>query len=103
MTTETMPTVGQFFILKIAKALSRDKARETSNRAQPWFHTVIRLVFHLAGFTSLTYAGFYWHPIAGFVTMGLSFFLMSTLITARPMQQPGTPPNHSWATGDRRG
>lgn len=101
MTTEAMPTVGQFFLLKLARAMNRDNAREASNRAQPWFQLVIRLVFHLAGFASLTYAAFIGHPIAGFVTMGLSFFALSFLMTSRRVET--TPPNNSWATGDRRG
>jgi len=103
MTVEAMPTVGQFFLMKLAKAFARrDKAKEASNRAQPWFQTITRLVFHVAGFASLTYAGFYGHPIAGFITMGLSFFALSYLMTSRRVE-PTTPPNHSWATGDRRG
>lgn len=104
MTTETMPTVGQFFLFKLAKAFARrENVREVSNHAQPWFQTVLRLVFHLAGFASLTYGAFCWHSIAGFVTMGASFFILSFLTTPSRRSETATPPNHSWATGDRRG
>lgn len=103
MSSDALPSVGTFLGMKLAKAFaSREKAREISNREHAWVQTVIRLVFHLAGFGCLTYGAFLWHPIAGFVVAGFSFFAMSFLLTSRPTQT-ATPPNHSWATGDRRG
>lgn len=103
MSTDALPTFGTFFLAKLNKALARrEKARGASTHVHAWFQTVIRLVFHLAGFGCLTYAGFIWHPIAGFVVGGFSFFAMSLLLTSQP-SQTATPPNHSWATGDRRG
>lgn len=102
MTTEALPTVGTFLAAKLARAMAKRATPREGTYAPAWFQTVIRLVFHLAGFGCLTYAGFLWHPIAGFVVAAVSFFALSTLLTARPAQ-PATPPNHSWATGDRRG
>ena len=105
MTAEAMPTVSQFFVMKIASKLgSRKAAREASDPAHAWIQSVARLVFHLAGFACLTYAGFLWHPIAGFVVAGFSLFLMSWVTTGRAQPASAKPsPNHSWATGDRRG
>ncbi len=103
MTTETMPTVGQFFLMKLASKLrNQGVAREGSTRAHAWIQTLIRLVLHVAGFGCLTYAGFIWHPAAGFVVAGLSLFLLSWLTTSRGTPTP-QPVNHSWQTGDRRG
>ena len=103
MSSDALPTFGTFFGMKIAKALAtRDKPREATH-VHAWFQLVIRLVFHLAGFGCLTYGAFLWHSIAGFVVAGFSFFAMSFLLTSRPTAQPAVPPNHSWATGDRRG
>lgn len=105
MTTEALPTMTQFVAMRLARRIERSKAREANNHVRPWFQTVLRLVFHLAGFGSLTYGAFYWQPVAGFVVMGLSFFALSWLTTSQRVETPGptTPPNHSWATGDRRG
>lgn len=95
MTTMDVPTVGQFLTLRMAKFFAKRQARE-ANHAGAWFQTVTRLMLHLAGFSCLTYAGFLWHPIAGFVVAGFSFFVLSSLTTsdqpARPTHGPQPDP-----------
>jgi len=94
MTTMDVPTVGQFVTLKIAKFFaSREKTKEAN--APAWFQTVTRLVMHLAGFSCLTYAGFIWHPAAGFVAAGISCFLLSWLTTGngRPTEPKAAQPD----------
>ena len=105
MTTMDVPTVGQFLTLRMAKFFAnRGKGKEATH-APVWFQTVTRLVMHLAGFSCLTYAGFIWNPVAGFVVAGLSCFLMSWLTTGR--QATTTPTNRPQPDpltyGDRRG
>lgn len=98
MTTMDVPSVGQFAALRIAQFVAnRRKAKEA--HASAWFQTVTRLVLHLAGFGCLTYAGFIWHPVAGFVVAGLSCFLLSWVTTggqttagARPASAPQPDP-----------
>jgi hypothetical protein len=97
MTTMDVPTLGEFATLRMAKFFAKRQARE-ANHAGAWIQTVVRLVFHLAGFSCLTYAGFLWHPAAGFVVAGLSFFLLSWVTTsnqpasARPTHGPQPDP-----------
>lgn len=77
------PTVSQFLVMKLGQAISARKEAKvrTQNRAGTWALNTIRLMMHLAGFGCLTYAGFEWSTIAGFVVAGLSFFVLSTLMT----------------------
>lgn len=82
MTTMEVPTLGQFITLRVAKFFAkREKATQASTYAPTWFQSVIRLVMQLAGFSCLTYAGFLWHPAAGFIVAGISCFLLSWLTT----------------------
>lgn len=106
MTTMDVPTFGQFVTLRMAKFVGeRGKAKQVAH-AGTWIQTVTRLVMHLAGFSCLTYAGFLWHPVAGFVAAGLSWFLLSWLTTGKQQSatQPVNRPQPDPLTyGDRRG
>lgn len=105
MTTMDVPTVGQFLTLRMAKFFAnRGKPREATH-AGAWVQLVVKLVMHLAGFASLTYAGFLWHPIAGFVVAGLSCFLLSWLTNGKQAAtSPANRPQPDPLTyGDRRG
>lgn len=89
MTTMDVPTFGQFVTLRLAKYFAKkEKANEATNHASAWFQTVIRLVLHIAGFGCLTYAGFIWHPVAGFVAAGISCFLLSWVTTSGNSSAP---------------
>jgi len=88
MTTMDVPTVGQFITLRIAKFFAKREKGKQASHAPTWFQSVIRLVMHLAGFGCLTYAGFLWHPAAGFVVAGISCFLMSWLTTGDSRSEP---------------
>ena len=77
------PSMKDALRLNIAKwLLERKRAKEASSRTQinVW-QRFMRLVWHLAGFSCLTVAGFYAHMIAGFAVAGFSCFLMSRLTT----------------------
>jgi uncharacterized protein involved in cysteine biosynthesis len=77
------PSIKDAFKLNIAKWLiARKQAKEesTRNRVHAW-QTLMRVIWHLAGFSCLTVAGFYAHMIAGFAVAGFSCFLMSRLTT----------------------
>lgn len=96
MTTMDVPTIGQFAALHLAKIVARrDKAKQAP-RVRTWIESITRLVLTLSGFSFLTYAGFLCHPVAGFVTAGISCFLLSWLMTGsntrahqpQPQQDP---------------
>jgi len=106
MTTMDVPTFGQFVTLQMVKFFAnKGKAREATH-AGTWIQTVTRLVMHLAGFACLTYSGFLWHPVAGFVVAGLSCFLLSWLTNGKQQSasHPANRPQPDPLTyGDRRG
>ena len=82
MTTLDNPSISQFLVYKLGKAItSRNdaKAKQSTEvaRVRMWFQATIRLILQLFGFGSLTYAGFEWSTIAGFVIAGLSSFVLS--------------------------
>lgn len=83
MTTLDNPSISQFLVYKLGKAITARKEAKTSTSTHTgtWVTQIVRLMLHLAGFGCLTYAGFEWSTIAGFVIAGLSFFALSTLIT----------------------
>lgn len=85
MTTMEIPTVTSFLVMKL-NSLARKRA-EKATRPITWVQSFIRLVWHIAGFSSLTTAGFMWDMIAGFIVLGLSCFVMSQLTTSNPPQQ----------------
>lgn len=85
-----------------ARALrSQAERAKTSTRARTWVISTIRFMWHVAGFGSLTLAGFTWNITAGLVVAGVSCLLMSWLTAARPSQPP-VPPPHPGNHIDRR-
>lgn len=83
------PSMTEAVKLNIAKwLLQRKRTKEESTRTQlDVWQRLMRLVWHVAGFTLLTVAGFYAHMIAGFVVAGISCFLMSRLTTVPTNQE----------------
>lgn len=92
MTTLDNPTISQFLVFKLGKAITnRKEAKAKSNTyAGTWVIQLVRLVLHLSGFGCLTYAGFTVNMTAGLIVAGLSFFVLSNLSTSKPAQQPQT-------------
>lgn len=83
MTTwDTTPTFGQFLLHKINKTMDkRARTRAASEHAHTLYQAIMRLLLHIAGFGCLTIAGFAFNFIAGMIVMGISCFVMSTLLT----------------------
>jgi hypothetical protein len=77
------PTVAQLLLYKLGKALARkeEKAKVATNRAHTRIQTISRLMLHLAGFASLTIAGFSWTITAGWIAACISCFAFSWLTT----------------------
>jgi hypothetical protein len=80
MSTMDTPTFTGLLVMKLANR-ARAK-REGKAITRTMLQTIVRIVWHLAGFSSLTYAAFLWDMKAGFVVLGISCFVMSTLTTA---------------------
>lgn len=78
MTTLDTPTFTGFIIARMA-ARKRNKAMAATARTM--LQTIVRIVWHIAGFSSLTYSAFLWDMRAGFVVLGISCFIMSALTT----------------------
>lgn len=103
MTTLDSPSLSQFLVHKLGRAITeRKEAKATKAKAirtLTWFQSTIRLVLHLAGFASLTYAGFVWDIIAGLVVGGICCFILSSLITpTTPTSTNTRPPVDPMAT-----
>lgn len=81
-TMESNPSTWQFFAWKLGKALDRKASKE--RRVRTFMEASIRVLLHIVGFSCLTFAGFYWHVIAGLVVAGISCFLMAWLIGQTP-------------------
>lgn len=82
-------TLGNAFKMRLASLLVKSAERsEQVKRARTWMQSIVRFVLQVCGFSSLTYAGFLWHIIAGFVVMGVACFLLSTLLTNSNTSQP---------------
>jgi fatty acid desaturase len=92
VTTLDNPSIAQFLVFKLGKAITQkqDKAKEASH-ARTWVQATIRLMLHLAGLGCLTLAGFSWNMTAGLVIGGLSFFVLSWLTTTNTSQPSGPP------------
>lgn len=81
MTSLENPSIGQFLVYKLGKALAKKERARDATRTHTWVQTTIRLILQLAGFACLTYAGFVWHIVAGLVVAGISCFVLSWLTT----------------------
>ena len=84
------PTVLQILLTRAGKAITRrrEASRVSKATVSTWYVNTVRFVLHVAGLSSLTYAGFEWSTIAGYVAAGASCFVLSTLITS-----PATAPS----------
>lgn len=90
--TTLQPTLGNAFKMRLAGLLVKSAEQsEQVKRARTWVQSLIRFVMHAAGFSSLTYAAFLWHIIAGFVVLGIACFMLAPLATPKT-QQPQSPP-----------
>jgi len=83
VTTLDNPSISQFLVFKLGKAITKRKEAKSNvaTRAHTWVLTTIRLIAHLAGFGCLTFAGFTVSMTAGLIVAGLSFFVLSWLST----------------------
>lgn len=83
------PTFLQFLAWKLGKAMDRSITKQhTRSEANAWL-ILTRVMLHFVAFSSLTFAGFLWNPIAGFVVLGISCLILSALLTTpanRPQQ-----------------
>ena len=80
VTYEGIPTFQSYLAMRLAKAVSKRKERQST--ARPWITTIVRLALHIAGFSLLTWAGFTWNMPAGLITAGISCFVLSHLATS---------------------
>lgn len=84
---EDNPSLLNFFAWKLGKAMDRSASKK-ENRAHTLLQSTIRVMLHIVGFSSLTFAGFYWHVIAGLIVGGISCFALSWLLTTTDTPQP---------------
>jgi len=86
MDPSTNPTFLQFFAWRLGKAMDRQAKSKAYGtvRVRTILQTTVRLILHLAGFASLTIAGFTWSIAAGLVVAGASFFVLSWLTASNP-------------------
>lgn len=87
MTTMDVPSFTGYLALRMAK---KREARQAI--AQPRIQVLIRFMMHVFGFSCLTIAGFWAHPVAGFVVAGFSWFALSYLTTNRSTTENGPMP-----------
>lgn len=81
-TVDGTTSLPRFLVWKLAKAMDkRARTREATERTHTQFQTIMRLLLHIAGFASLTIAGFAFNFIAGMIVLGICCFVMSTLLT----------------------
>lgn len=87
------PTVAQILLTRAGKAITRRREAARVNKAtvSTWYVNTVRFVLHVAGLASLTYAGFEWSTIAGYVVAGISCFVLSTLVTSPVNPSPSEP------------
>jgi len=81
-TMEDVPSIREYFGFKLASAVAKRKKVKQST-VPALYESIVRLMLHLAGFGCLTYAGFQWTIMAGFIVAGISCFLLSTLTTRK--------------------
>jgi hypothetical protein len=85
--SQANPSFRQFVAYKLGKAIDRSATKE--RRVRTFVEASIRILLHIVGFSSLTFAGFYWHVIAGLVMIAISCFVMAELLTST--NPPSTP------------
>lgn len=84
-TIDGTPTLGNVLAYWFTKRLQRtqkQRAEAMSNRVSVGpFLNIVRLMLHLAAFSSLTYSAFLWDKIPGFVVLGFFLLVLSKLLT----------------------
>lgn len=84
------PTIRQFIAMRIAKGAPRRtmaaKAQTRNTVARITAYT-LNVLMQLAGFGCLTMAAFTWTITAGWIMAGLSFLVLSWLLT-KPQSAP---------------
>jgi hypothetical protein len=76
-------SLSSIIALKLARRASKRRDAAMTRVSTVAMLSLVRLVLHVAGFSSLTYAAFTWDKIAGFIVAGICCFVFSTLFTAR--------------------
>lgn len=79
MTTMDTPGFRDFIAMKLHSKLTARKGTHAQPRT--WMQSISRLMFHIAGFSCLTVAGFSWSITVGWIIAGLSSLAMSSLMT----------------------
>jgi hypothetical protein len=102
MTTfDGVPGPGEYLTMWLAKMATRSSRRTRARVAssapslgvRAFLVTALKVLLQLAGFGSLTYAGFTVSMLAGLIIGGLSFFVLSWLIgTPTPAENPPIDP-----------
>lgn len=84
-TIDGTPTLGNLLTYWLTKRLQRsqaEKAKRAMDRVYVGaFLNIVRLMLHLAAFSSLTYAAFLWDKIPGFIVLGFFLLVLSKLLT----------------------
>ena len=76
--------VGRLYARTQRTAKQRAEAQHASYRVPVGgFLVLVRLMLHLAAFSSLTYAAFLWDKIPGFIAIGFFLLVLSTLLTGQ--------------------
>lgn len=92
MTTMELPGIPGYFAMRLARVANKRRER-SANRGRALYQTIVRLVLHMAGFSALTKAAFEWNMLAGWVAVGVSCFVLSTLLTVSSNEpSPDTDP-----------
>lgn len=88
-TIDGVPSITGFLASWLyARAHRTMKQREEAQRASHrvpvgGFLVFVRLMLHLAAFSSLTYAAFLWDKIPGYIAIGFFLLVLSTLLTGQ--------------------
>lgn len=71
---------------------SRKEAKaKASTHTRTWFQSTVRFLFSIAGLGCLTLAGLTINITVGLVVAGVSFFVLSTLLTGGKSETPQPP------------
>ena len=78
---------AEWFLYRIR---TREHTRKATTDTPSLGMRALRVLFHIAGFSSLSIAAFSRSFFYGMLTVGFSLFVLSALITAPKMQQKPT-------------
>jgi hypothetical protein len=93
MTAMDNPGVLQLIFYKLTKATAqrREAKARGMTHARTWFQSTVRFLFSIAGLGCLTLAGLTINITVGLVVAGVSFFVLSTLLTGGKSETPQPP------------